>query len=76
MPDGKCAIATYAADATPEGDAKEVRGQRLGRNRERRRQAHKVLEMRVVERVFQGGDRPLEAERQQVLARLSPGRRA
>lgn len=41
-PDGGCELSTYAADATPFEETKNARCRRLGTNRERRRQAHKV----------------------------------
>ncbi len=41
-PEGGCELSTYAADATPFEETKIARCRRLGTNRERRRQAHKV----------------------------------
>ena len=41
-PEGGCGLSTYAADATPFEETKHARCRRLGTNRERRRQAHKV----------------------------------
>ena len=41
-PEGGCGLSTYAADATPFEETKNARCRRLGTNRERRRQAHKV----------------------------------
>ena len=75
-PGGGCAIATYAADATPFDENKAGRGRRLGTNRERRRQAFKVLDMRLVERTFEGGDESFKMYKRRLIAKMSDGRRA
>ena len=75
-PEGGCAIATYAANVTPAEEAKEARGRRLGANRERRSQAFKVLDFRLVERAYKGGTLPFKTEQRQLLAKISTGRRA
>ena len=75
-PDGGCAIATYAANVTPAEEAKEARGRRLGANRERRSQAFKVLDFRLVERAYKGGTLPFKTEQRQLLPKISTRRRA
>ena len=46
-PSGGCAISTYAADATPSEEGKPARTRRLARNRARRHDAYKTLEISV-----------------------------
>ena len=46
-PGGGCSISTYAADASPFEEGKPARTQRLARNRARRCQAYKSLELSV-----------------------------